>query len=69
MHSNYFKHSLFIRPSVSEGIARLLDIGATLQEYNSISTPEEADTGALATDWNAVGDDIRDALYLYGKEF
>ncbi len=53
-----FKHILI-------GMGRLFDFGSS---YNSISrtkpytTPQEEDFRALASDWNAVGKDIREAM-------
>ncbi|MCW3098605.1 MAG: hypothetical protein JWL77_4223 [Chthonomonadaceae bacterium] len=56
---------LFARPSFSEGLARIVDIGGTLNEYNSSSSNEEADYNALLADWQAVGDAIRQAAKQY----
>jgi len=53
---------LFARPSFLEGIARTLDMHATLQEYNKSLTPEQADAWALFEDFAAVGMDIRRAM-------
>jgi hypothetical protein len=49
---------LFARPSFLEGVARLLDLGNTLAEYNESQTPEQADFLALRSDWRAVGAEI-----------
>ena len=51
-----------------EGMARVLDLGATMVVYNDSPTIEEADLRALSEDWQAVGDDIRNAITIYGKE-
>ena len=64
---------LFARPSFLEGLARALDIGATLDLYNASVTSKQADSLALRADWRAVGQDIRDAELaecqaLLGKE-
>ncbi|MDY6785229.1 MAG: hypothetical protein SW833_22230 [Cyanobacteriota bacterium] len=53
---------LYARPSLLEGIARLLDIGGTLSEYN---TSEQADALAIYSDWLVVGDDLRKVLRSY----
>lgn len=45
---------LFARPSFLEGLSRVLDLGATLQEYNSSLNPEQADVIAQQMDWQAV---------------
>ncbi len=53
---------LFARPSFIEGFARVLDLGATLNEYNTARTPELADRQALLNDWLAVGDDLYSSI-------
>lgn len=53
---------LFARPSFLEGVARTLDIGGTLQQYNISETPELADAIALYLDGAAIGDDLREAI-------
>lgn len=53
---------LFAWPSFLEGIARIFDIGGTLNEYNRARSPQEADARALAADWSAVGNDIWEAI-------
>lgn len=53
---------LFARPSFLGGMASVLDIGGTLVEYNAALTPEQADAMALASDWAAVGGDLRTAM-------
>ncbi len=59
---------LFAEPSFVEGFARVVDIGATLQVYNTSSTEKLADTEALRNDWWAVGDDMRSAIGTYEQE-
>jgi len=49
---------LFARPSFLEGAARVLDIGATLQEYNFAASPREADQWALSADWKSACEDF-----------
>ena len=49
---------LFARPSFIEGMARVLDMGGTLNEYNTSPTGEEADAIALWSDWAAIGQDM-----------
>ena len=68
MNIHYVPNQLFVRPSFVEGIARLLDFGATLQEYNGSRTPEEADMQALANDWRAVGDDLKGVIKTYERQ-
>lgn len=45
---------LFARPSFLGGMARVLDIGGTQQEYNYSLSGEQADRIALEQDWRAV---------------
>lgn len=52
---------LFAEPSFIEGMARVLDLGGTLNEYNSSKTAKQADFFALRADWRAVGKDIQSA--------
>ncbi len=56
---------LFARPSFIEGIARLLDFGGTLQEYNRSVTPSQADHRALCMDAEVIGDDLRAVINSY----
>ena len=56
---------LFARPSALEGVARILDFGGTLNEYNTANSPQQADTLALWSDWLAVGDDMWSAIRTF----
>lgn len=56
---------LYARPSLVEGIARLIDFGNTLEAYNSSLSPDQADFLALASDWYVIGDDLRGAMNQY----
>ena len=59
---------LFASPSFVEGMARNLDIGNTLQEYNDHPTENEADIEALRSDWKAVGEDIKSTISRYEQQ-
>ena len=59
---NPYTSFLFAQPSFVEGIARSLDLGGTLQEYNGSFSPEQADATALHMDWQAIGKDLRAAI-------
>ncbi len=59
---------LFARPSFLEGVARALDLGGTLQEYNSSPSPEQADALALSADWRVVGADLLRAMDELSEE-
>jgi hypothetical protein len=56
-YTNY----LFARPSFLQGVARILDFGNHLDDYNTSLTPEDADEQALRNDWAALGEDFRAA--------
>ena len=64
----YVSNRLFAEPSFVEGMARVLDIGGTLQEYNTSPTEREADIESLRNDWRAVGADLRGAFKNYEQE-
>ncbi|MCB1310261.1 MAG: hypothetical protein KDK30_18890 [Leptospiraceae bacterium] len=56
---------LFPVPSFLSGAASVLDLGATLETFDRYNYSEgegEADFCALRSDWQAVGDDLRNAL-------
>lgn len=52
---------LFARSSFAEGVARLVDFGGTLNEYNYSPTGRQADMFAHWADWTAIGNDMRTA--------
>lgn len=60
METEGFK--LYAEPSFFEGWARLFDPAGTLNQYNTSSSPEEADRKAIFSDWIAVGKDMRTAI-------
>ena len=49
---------LIARPSLIEGIARLIDFGDTLTEYNYALDGQQADELALRADLIALGNDV-----------
>jgi hypothetical protein len=53
---------LYARPSLFEGVSRLIDFGDTLQIYNTALSPDQSDFLALASDWQVIGDDLREAI-------
>lgn len=59
---------LFARPSFIEGMARVMDLGATMQIYNDSETEKEADLKALKNDWEAVGEDVVIAAKQYEQK-
>lgn len=63
--SSYF---LFANPSFISGMARVLDLGSTLNEYNYSAYPEKADYHAVNSDWRIVGSDLRTAMARYENQ-
>jgi len=61
--------SLYARPSFWEGVARVMDIGGTLNEYNYSNEPRQADSRAIQSDWEAVGIDLLTVLEQFEEEF
>ncbi|MBI4186067.1 MAG: hypothetical protein HY530_00990 [Chloroflexi bacterium] len=59
---------LYAKPSFIEGLGRVLDVGGTLNEYNSSPTGEIADKVAMRVDWACVGQYLRSAINEYAKE-
>ncbi len=57
-----FSTFLFARPSMAEGIGRILDFGDTLTEYNRSLTPQQADRIAIGCDWHRIGLDISEVI-------
>ena len=53
---------LYASPSFLEGMARILDFGNNLNEYNSSQSGEEADEIAIRMDWSMVGADLKKVL-------
>ncbi|MDQ2732067.1 MAG: hypothetical protein M3Y56_10435 [Armatimonadota bacterium] len=70
MGKNSYTSLLFAEPSFIEGVARILDFGNTLSEYNESPSSQEADSLALASDWQAINIDFEDAFpeFLAGIE-
>jgi len=53
---------LFATPSFLAGVGRSLDLGGHFDEYNRSKNNEEADRRAMAADFQAVGQDLREAM-------
>ena len=60
---------LYTTSSFLEGVGRLVDFGGGLDMYNESETPEEADASAIASDWWAIGDDLRDRIRSAGLTY
>ncbi len=59
---------LVAKPSFLSGLARALDIGATLPSYNISKTASEADIKALRSDWENVGQDLSHSIKGHSNE-
>ena len=57
--------SLFAVPSFLNGFSRTLDLGGTLDVYNTDESEVVADCKALASDWEQVGRDIYEVMENY----
>ena len=53
---------LYAEPSFLEGLARILDFGNTLNQYNESPSGEMADAVALGMDWAVVGNELNNAM-------
>lgn len=69
MNADSPTYYLLARPSFLEGMARVLDLGGSLQVYNYSKDEEEADANAIYQDWLAVGEDLRFAVRQYERSF
>lgn len=58
---------LFASPGFWGGMARVLDLGTTLKEFNYSLHPTRADFLAIRSDWAAIGGDLSVALNRYQK--
>jgi hypothetical protein len=58
---------LFATPTWQEGVGRLVDFGDSLTEYNRTDVPADPDARAIAQEWLAVGDYLRNAMYGLGQ--
>jgi len=53
---------LFAMPNFLRGMARAVDIGATMNLYNESPNAKIADARALAADWKQIGDNMREVI-------
>ncbi len=61
----YYSDSLFARPSLIGGVAKLFDFGGTLKIYNESPSEDLADSNAVSQDWKAIGSALRTAFEEY----
>lgn len=50
------------------GMGSVFNLPGNYFEYNYSHTPEEADKIAIASDWQIIGEDIKQAISGYEKE-
>jgi len=50
-----------------EGMGRALDLGATMQSFNNGEEELDTDSRALFSDWQAIGDDLREVIQMHGR--
>ena len=62
------RYFLFANPSLIEGMARVLDLGSTLNDYNNSLSPEDADCAAISSDWKVVALDMKSAMAEYERQ-
>jgi hypothetical protein len=68
MNNAYVVNKLFAEPSFMEGMARIVDIGATMQLYNTSENQDSTDAEALINDWRAIGCDLRNSMKTYEQK-
>jgi len=59
---------LFAKPNFLKGTARIVDLGRTINVYNSSESGAEADRIAIESDWNAVGEDLNKTFKIYEQK-
>ena len=59
---------LFAKPYFLKGAARIIDLGGTINVYNSSDSGIDADFNAIESDWNAVGEDLNKTFKAYEQK-
>lgn len=65
MGRNDYTGLLYSQPSLTEGLARVLDVGGTFDVYNYSTTPAEADQLAITSDWYSIGGDLYHSIVRF----
>jgi hypothetical protein len=60
---------LFAKSSFLTGAGTVLNLRGDYYLYNYSDSGEEADIKALASDWKAIGNDIKDSMKNFQEEF
>ena len=56
-------------PGFLLGVAAVIDLGATMDIYNTDKTPAEADYKAIASDWQMTGVDLQKPFEEYKVDY
>ena len=56
------------RSNFTRGMARVLDLGSTINVYICNDCPDEIDCKAIRSDWEMVGEDMRFAVSKLKKD-
>ena len=59
---------LFAAPSLSSGVARLLDLFGQFDDYNDSPSAASADARAMYSDWRVTGEDLAGAMMAIERE-
>jgi hypothetical protein len=59
---------LYANPGFWQGAASVIDMGATLVEFNSSPTTQEADVRAIASDWAITGKELKRAMDTFAEK-
>ena len=57
-----YRQSRRTRPSLLEGVASLFDFAGVFAPRVSVTAPPDSDAEAIASDWDAVGNDLWAAI-------
>ena len=63
----HFTFRLFSEPSFLDGFVSMVNFEKLMKKYNTDETDALADGNAIKSDWEAVGSDIRCALFEYER--
>lgn len=65
---NHYTNRLFCQSTLLTGLGSVFNIVGNYYDFNYSSTPEDADQEALEADWEAVSDDIMEAIRTYTQK-
>ena len=58
----YRTNVLFSRPSFISGLGSVINVAGNYFEFKYSNSGEEADRKALESDWDVIGDDLRNTI-------